>query len=189
MIYRLFSTIFVKEPTFDFLRLLQEGSNKKLFESFGIDPLSDIKDLSAGEQVEAIAVEYARLFLVPGSSASPRESIQRGEKTLWGAHTVEVNELYKKFGFELDDSFKDTPGHLSAELGFLAELSALEAEYGGKNMEEASRGVRQVKKHFLDNHILKWFMHFKNEVDKSAKLSYYKEMTRFLGMMLDEEVR
>ncbi|MFQ5951784.1 MAG: molecular chaperone [Candidatus Omnitrophota bacterium] len=185
-IYEFLANVFAKEPTGEFLRTLQE-QGKEAFKAFKIDPSAGITHLSRKEQAELLAVEYAGLFLMPGASTLPRESLQRGEGRLWGSSTVEVNNLYKKFGFELDESFHDTPDHLSVELVFLAKLSGLEAEYSDKSLSEAKKGVLEVKKYFLKNHLLKWFPRFKDEVALRAEYSYYKEITRLLGMVLDDE--
>lgn len=186
-IYRLFANVFAVEPTEEFLRLLEQEENKDLFNSFGIDPLSDIKTLSLAEKIEALSIEYAKLFLVPGTTASPRESIQLGEERLWGESTVKVNNIFGRFGFKLDDSFKDTPDHLSAELMFLAELSDLESEYSQKDLLESNEGVRRVKRDFLKEHLLKWFSGFQEKINRSADISYYKEMVRLLGLFLADE--
>ena len=186
-IYMLFANVFAEEPTEEFLYALRAEKGKGLFKTHGIDPLSDVKDLSPGEQVESLAVEYAGLFLLPGVTTSPRESLQRGEGKLWGDSTVRVNRIYKEFGFKLDDSFKDTPDHLSAELSFLAELCVLEKKYADEGPPDAERGVLEVKKHFLKEHLRAWFPGFEKEIAKSAKLSYYEAFASLLGMFLDEE--
>lgn len=187
-VYELFANIFAKEPTVELLKAFQLEENKKLFKSYGINPISDIEHLALDKQQELLAVEYTRLFLVPKSPSPLRESLQRGEGRLWGESTVEVNKMYKKFGFELDDNFKDTPDHLSAELSFLAELYKLESEYEKNELIEARKGVDEVRKYFLNEHLLKWFPRFKDEVDKHAQLAYYRETSRFLGMALNKEV-
>ena len=187
-IYGLFAALFAKEPTLDLLRHFQEEDKRKLFRAYGFDLLTELRHKAPDQQVEALAVEYTRLFITPAKSTSPRESLQRGEGRLWGSSTVEVNEIYKKFGFELDNSFKDTPDHLSAELAFLAELSKLESEYEDKGLRKAKAGVLKIKKYFLKNHILNWFGRFKDEVIKSAEVSYYKDIVCLLGMVLDDEL-
>ncbi len=186
-IYEFFANIFAKEPDIEFLKVLQLEDNEEIFKSNGFDPLSDIKHLSHEQQVESLAIEYARLFLAPERLASPHESLQRGEGRLWGKSTVEVNQICKKFGFVLDEKFKDTPDHLSAELSFLAQLTHLEAKYITSELTEEHEGVLEVKKFFLKNHILKWFSRFKDEVNRYAELSYYREIVNFLGLILDEE--
>ncbi len=186
-IYEFFANIFAKEPDIEFLKLLQLEDNGEIFKSNGFDPLSDIKHLSHEQQAESLAIEYARLFLAPERLASPHESLQRGEGRLWGKSTVEVNQICKKFGFVLDEKFKDTPDHLSAELSFLAQLTQLEGKYITSELTEEQDGVLEVKKFFLKNHILKWFSRFKDEVNQNAELSYYREIVNFLGLILDEE--
>jgi TorA maturation chaperone TorD len=184
-IYELFANVFSIEPDVEFLRLLEE--DEEVFKSYGLDPLSDIRHLSLEQQAEMLSVEYARLFLAPKRLASPHESLQRGEGRLWGKSTIEVNKIYKKFGFVLDEKFKDTPDHLSAELSFLAQLTQLEGKYLTRKLTEEHEGVLEVKKFFFKDHILKWFSRFKDEVNQNAELSYYREIVNFLGLILDEE--
>jgi len=184
-IYELFANVFSIEPDVEFLRLLEEY--EEVFKSYGLDPLSDIRHLSLEQQAEMLSVEYARLFLAPKRLASPHESLQRGEGRLWGKSTIEVNKIYKKFGFVLDEKFKDTPDHLSAELSFLAQLTQLEGKYLTRKLTEEHEGVLEVKKFFFKDHILKWFSRFKDEVNQNAELSYYREIVNFLGLILDEE--
>ena len=186
-IYEFFANIFAKEPDIEFLKLLQLEDNEEIFKSNGFDPLSDIKHLSHEQQAESLAIEYARLFLAPERLASPHESLQRGEGRLWGKSTVEVNQICKKFGFVLDEKFKDTPDHLSAELSFLAQLTQLEGKYLTRKLTEEHEGVLEVKKFFFKDHILKWFSRFKDEVNQNAELSYYREIVNFLDLILDEE--
>ncbi len=184
-IYELFANVFSIEPDVEFLRLLEE--DEEVFKSYGLDPLSAIRPLSLEQQAEMLSVEYARLFLAPKRLASPHESLQRGEGRLWGKSTIEVNKIYKKFGFVLDEKFKDTPDHLSAELSFLAQLTQLEGKYLTRKLTEEHEGVLEVKKFFFKDHILKWFSRFKDEVNQNAELSYYREIVNFLGLILDEE--
>ena len=184
-IYDLFANVFSIEPDVEFLRLLEE--NVEAFKSCGLDPLSDIRHLPLEQQAETLSVEYARLFLAPQSLASPYESLQLGEGRLWGKSTVEVSQIYNKFGFALDEIFKDTPDHLSAELSFLAQLTQLEGIYLTSELTEEYEGVLEVKKYFLNNHLFKWFSRFKDEVNQNAELSYYKEIVNLLGTILDEE--
>jgi putative dimethyl sulfoxide reductase chaperone len=184
-IYELFANVFSIEPEVEFLRLLEE--DEEVFKSYGLDPLSYIRHLPLEQQAETLSVEYARLFLAPQRLASPYESLQLGERKLWGKSTIEVNKIYKEFGFALDEGFKDPPDHLSAELSFLAQLTQLEGKYLTSELTEEHEGVLEVKKFFLKDHILKWFSRFKDEVNQNAELSYYREIVNFLGLILDEE--
>ena len=178
-VYDLFASIFAKEPTAALLSLLQK-------EKPGL--LLDLKEVDPSRQTEALAVEYTRLFIWPAVSTSLCESIQRGEGRLCGKATAEVDAIYRKFGFRLDDSFKDTPDHLSAELAFLAELSKLESKFEKDGLIESAFGVLQVKKYFLKNHLLSWFPQFKENVEREAEFSYYKEASRLLYSFLEDEL-
>ena len=188
-IYELLAKVFFQEPTAEFLELLQLAKHKNLLQSYDLEFFSDIKHLSYLQQSQKLSIEYARLFVVAVDQTSPRESVQRREGRLWGETTVAVSNIYKKFGFALDERFKDTPDHLSAELSFLAELTKLEYEYIIKDSKEALQGVRQVKKYFLKNHLSQWFFVWAQEVSKRALLAYYHEFTQFTGRFLNEEVQ
>lgn len=186
-IYELFANIFSIEPEVEFLKLLEE--DEEVFKSYELDPLSDIRHLSHEQQAEMLSVEYARLFLAPQRLASPYESLQLGERKLWGKSTIEVNKIYKKFGFALDEGFKDPPDHLSAQLSFLSQLSHLENKYLSEGMIEEHKGVLEVRKYFLDKHIMKWFPKFKNDIENNAEYVYYRDITRCLDVFLDDEYR
>lgn len=186
-IYELFANVFSIEPDVELLRLLEE--DEEVFKSYGLDPLSDIRHLSLEQQAEMLSVEYARLFLAPQRLASPYESLQLDERKLWGKSTIEVNKIYKKFGFVLDEGFKDPPDHLSAQLSFLSQLSHLENKYLSEGMIEEHKGVLEVKKYFLDKHIMKWFPKFKNDIENNAEYVYYRDITRCLDVFLDDEYR
>lgn len=188
-IYELLAKVFFQEPTAEFLGLLQLAKHKDLLQSYDLEFFSDIKHLSCLQQAQELSIEYARLFVVAADQTSPRESVQRREERLWGETTVAVSNIYKKFGFALDERFKDTPDHLSAELSFLAELTKLEHEYIIKDSKEALQGVRQVKKYFLKNHLSQWFFVWAQEVSKRALLAYYDEFTQFTGRFLNEETQ
>ncbi len=184
-IYELFANVYAIEPDVEFLRLLEE--NLETFKSYGLEPLSDIRHLSLEQQAEMLSVEYARLFLAPGRLVSPYESMQCGENRLWGKAAVEVNKIYKKFGFELDEGFKESPDHLSVEISFLVQLSRFEAKYMSEGLIEEYNGVLEVRKYFLDKHIMKWFFKFKKDVDQYAEWSYYVDITKCLGVFLYDE--
>jgi len=101
--YELFSLVFAKESTRDILEAFQSKEVKDAFGSLCIDPVSDIGHLSLAKQEEALAVEFAGLFITPKRPVFLRESLERGEGRLWGNYTVQVNKIYAKFGFALDD--------------------------------------------------------------------------------------
>ena len=187
-IYDFLANIFAKEPRAELLEFLQNSEDISAFQLDDIGFFYDLKGLSLKEQEETLAVEYANLFLVPGTKASPHESIQRGEARLWGDSTVAVRNIYKKFGFGLDSSFRDTPDHLSVELSFLGQLTKLELEYQDKGLLDSKKGVLEVKKYFLKNHILKWYSKLKTEINEKAKFNYYKVFVKFTSVLLNDDL-
>ena len=75
----------------------------------------------AAEEAESLLLDYTRLFLGPTQIiAQPYGSVWLdAEKTLMGSSTIAVQELYKEGGFEIDESFRELPDHIAAELEFL----------------------------------------------------------------------
>ena len=82
---------------------------------------------------------------------------------------------------------KTPPDHLSAQLSFLSQLSHLENKYLSEGMIEEHKGVLEVRKYFLDKHIMKWFPKFKKDVENNAEHVYFKDITRCLDVFLDDE--
>ncbi|MDI6795058.1 MAG: molecular chaperone TorD family protein, partial [bacterium] len=78
-LYKLLSKIFIREVDARFLRQLRTECFCESLKSAGIDFGDEFLSRKEEELLEDLAVEYARLFIVPGISLSPYESVYAEE--------------------------------------------------------------------------------------------------------------
>ena len=169
---RLFGGIFqreVDESTLQYFRI----HNQNLSAALGSDPLAGL-DLSDPEAaVEALAVEYCRLFIGPGGHLPPVESVVLGEGRFWGKTTEKVTNFYRMESLALaQDSDNLPPDHLSVELDCIGML------------EEDSK--RETAMNFAREHPLRLVQVLGDHVQRNATLAFYPSWTIGLQDMLQE---
>ena len=162
VLYKLFSDLFMREPTEE--TLLQA---KELFQmKFDTSP-------------DEIQKDFARIFLSPDLHPAPYESLYHfsvGEKPrLWGKATEEVKAFYESAGLTLDEETTFIPDHLALELLFMNYL--------------VQNGFVEQQEIFLKEHLF-WVNGYCDEVRKHAATPFYKEVARVLKeFMLSEQER
>ena len=118
---RLFASIFAREPDEKLVRELM-SRQAAIEEILGADPLHDLPGSDMEATVEALAVEYCRLFIGPCGHMPPVESVALGEDRFWGCSTEEVTRFYSSSGIEPTKDVHLLPDHISMELDCLALL-------------------------------------------------------------------
>ena len=92
---------------------------------------------------------------VPGRYVPPYASVHLGERTLWGASTLEMQRLYAEHGLEWRAGATRArplaPDHLGLELAFLA-VAQSDTETDPRLSEEQARSLASL----LDGHLLRW---------------------------------
>jgi putative dimethyl sulfoxide reductase chaperone len=102
--------------------------------------------LADEEVLEALPVDYTRLFIGPFSPlAPPYESVYRGGEVM-GASTAAVMGLYRMAGFDLSGDFHEAPDHIAAELEFVYVLQAGQSQckMAGETAKLTDRVVEQA---------------------------------------------
>lgn len=132
----------------------------------------------AAEALETLLVDYTRLFLGPTHIvAKPYGSVWLdGQHSLMGDSTMAVLELYQEAGFEIDQSFRELPDHVAAELEFLYLLIYRENEARQTGATETLEAIRSLKKRFLDEHLGRWIGPFTAAVGNGACSAFYREL-------------
>jgi len=161
-LYKLFSDLFMTEPTEETLLKAQELFQMKFHTS-----------------IDEIRKDFARLFLSPDLHPSPYESLYSfpvGEKPrLWGKATEEVNAFYEAAGLTLDEEAMPIPDHLALELLFMHYL--------------IQNGLMDKQEVFLKEHLL-WVNEYCDELQKHSTTLFYKEVAKILKeFMLSEQER
>jgi putative dimethyl sulfoxide reductase chaperone len=175
-----------------------EFAEERLFDSMlaaaeQLDPTlaelaRDLGDAFVGQELEALLVDYARLFLGPGEAlARPYGSFWlSGDKTVMQDSTLAVRELFRQGGLDLDESFNEVPDHVAVELELLYRLNfrGNEARQAGKSADVDA--VEALERRFLDEHLGAWVGPFTAAVKSSASTVFYRQLAeltvRFVRM-------
>lgn len=143
------------------------------------------------------AVEYARLFAVPGEQAvRPYESVYCDMLTidsstacsayfesepqigglagfLHGPSASAVREAYRQAGFELDPTIHELPDHLAIELEFMGRL--------------LERGDVEQAETFFTEHLGRWVFRCLEEIKQKTHSGFYRAVTDTLMSFLQRE--
>lgn len=180
--YRLFARLLCEAPSEGLLRGILEQ------DLFG-------REEQAG--TEQIALEYARLFVVPGKHVvRPYESVYCDVLTidtstacspyfqsepqgigfngfLGGPSSVAVREAYRQVGLELAPAAHELPDHLGVELEFMGWL----LEHGQTNQARV----------FFVEHLGRWVYNCVSEIKQKAHSWFYRSVAEKLECFLKDE--
>lgn len=176
-----------------------EFSEEKVFDSM-LDAATRIHpDLAAharrldeefsAEDSESLLLDYTRLFLGPTHIiAKPYGSVWLdGENTLMRDSTMAVQELYAEGGFEIDESFRELPDHVAAELEFLYLLIYRGNEAQRNGEPETLQVISGLKKRFLGDHLGLWIGPFTAAIRDGARSVFYRELAEFTDRFVKME--
>jgi TorA maturation chaperone TorD len=124
------------------------------------------------DQMPDLKLDYTRLFIgLEHMQAPPYASVYLGqEKIMFDLPTLEIRDLYRRYGLKSRTSHKEPDDHIGLELSFLQYL-CMEA-VKSDNLE-ASDVLIQDMKHFLEGHLNKWLPDFVKSVKKHAETEFY----------------
>lgn len=148
-LYKLFSSLFMKEPDEEVLAQIREMFRMKF-------------DDTPGE----IAADFAGLFLSPDIHLSPHESLYNYSldetPKLWGRAAGEVQAFYRSAGLMIDEEAALVPDHVAVELLFMSYL--------------VENNLIEQQKAFMEDHLIQWLPDYCDEVEKHARTTFYKEL-------------
>jgi TorA maturation chaperone TorD len=194
-IYGFLARAYRKELTPDMLDQLKDSSFTEVFSDMDVKLGDEFFSQPADELLEALAIEYTRLFLGPGSHISPHESIhyERDDGDWgrhWGASTVEVKKFVESLGLKYKETDKSIPDHISVEMEIMQKVIEKEGEAWGKDKGDEALHFLKIEKMFMEDHLDKWVHQFCDKVVSSAELSFYREIAKltksFIAFEKDE---
>lgn len=202
--YEFLAGIFLKEPSPEGLKVLilwKEAETKE--ESLKLEKILQGFQTNDPELLK-LKQEYYDLFFVPvsGRYIPPYESAIRGAVrskkgkmkygSHWGIPAHQLSDLYENVGFnpkalDIFEPLKETqlPDHLGLELSFMAYLCRLEDKFINEGQE--IRGLRNLQKSILKDHLQEWLPQFTTEllnVEVSGYYSYFALLA--LGLCQEE---
>ncbi len=147
-------------------------------------------EVQTGEELEALKVEFAKLFVGPYRLlAPPYGSVYlEGERKVMGNSTMNVIEHYRNVGLDIADNFLDAPDHIAVELEFMHFLVYREVEDIQKNEFEAAIELFNNQKLFLETHLGAWVQDFCPAVEQQAKKDFYHHLAVATRLFVAEEM-
>jgi TorA maturation chaperone TorD len=143
----------------------------------------------AGDPHELL-VDYTRLFLGPvDAPARPYGSVWLEDRQgLMQDSTVSVLDLYADGGFEMDESFRDLPDHVAAELEFMYLLLFRQAEALRNGDAQAQARFAGLQRRLLEEHLGRWAAPFAAATANAAKTDFYRELAGLTDAFVNKEV-
>ncbi|MBK9246507.1 MAG: molecular chaperone TorD family protein [Burkholderiales bacterium] len=138
---------------------------------------------------QELLVDYTRLFLGPiEAPARPYGSVWlEARQGLMQDSTVAVLDLYAEGGFEMDESFRDLPDHVAAELEFLYLLLFRQAEALRDGDAQAQSRFAALRLRLLDEQLGRWVDPFAAATAASAQTAFYRELAGLTEAFVDAE--
>lgn len=159
-LYRLFSGLFLSEPTEDFLVQFR-----------------DIFGITITNTIEEITIDFMQLFSDAAGHLLPYESLYNYPLTdtprLWGRATEEVQKLYHAQGLMIDEEIGIIPDHISAELLFMGHL--------------IENDITELKNSFFENHIRVWVPDYCHEMEQFAQTDFYIQAAGLLKEFISSD--
>lgn len=184
-LYLLLSAVFKEEASPKLLEILRSDEIAAILSGLGAE-LNGILNPPEGDKalLEALAEEYAALFVLPGG-VSPYESVKiKGQ--LCQDPEWKVREFYQRCGVTMQDS-KILSDHIGMELNFMGFMAGKEAQaWAGGDEGEALR-LRELEREFFVDHINNWAFKFFDDLDKFAFHPFYLEASKLSRSFLEAE--
>jgi len=191
-VYGLLSRVFRKELTPELLRQIKDPQFMGVFYGLGVQLDDEFFSRPEEDLIEALAVEYTRLFLGPGRHVSPHESVhhdlQGGDwGKLWGKSTVEVKKFVETLGLKYKEDDHSIPDHVSVEFEMMQKVIEKEAAEWGKGSNAEALSFLKIEKMFIDDHLIQWIPVFCDKVIAQADHAFYREIAELTKNFIEFE--
>ena len=193
-VYRLLGGLFLTEPTSEALDILRLDETWEIFSI--VAPAANLPQwrsllISDGLSLEAVRLEYHRLFSVPtGPYVFPYEScysVPEPPGPLMGPATIAVVNAYAEAGFMLSPEFQDAPDHLGVELRFVAELLDREAQALEEGDASEADRFASLGSRFCGEHLSLWLGKVADRIRASGVSDFYAGLSSLATGMVAAE--
>jgi TorA maturation chaperone TorD len=191
-IYGLLAAIYRREMTSDLLQQIKDPRFLGVLTKLGIELNNGLFKKPEKGLLEALAVEYARLFLGPGKHISPHESVHHKRDDgqwgqLWGESTAQVKKIIESSGLEYKTEYTGLPDHISVELEFMQQVILREEQAWQADDKDMVLLCLENEKKFVDEHLFCWIPDFCEKVVTEADLPFYREMAKLTRTFIEFE--
>lgn len=187
-IYRLLSGAFYEEPSIPYLQAMRTPAVSDTLRAMGVLFGADVTEAVLETLQDALACEYADLFVVSGGCPAV-ESVRLTGRYQQQPY-FEVRDFYAKNGFVLTDGkHKVFEDQLGVQLLFVAEMLARAAAALEAGERATYTGLNKEIKRFWALHPGKWVRGYAQLLARAANHSFYREMAKLLGSFAEWELR
>lgn len=181
-LYGLLATIFGREMSAETLRQIREPELRDALAAVGVRLERVVAEDDDEILLRNLALEYARLFVVPGDRIPPYGSVHLGGPgaSLWERSTVEVRNFIERCGFDFQEGYAGLPDAIDVELEFMQRMAAREAATLACGNQTQADLLRESQRVFLSEHLLRWVDGFCDQVVTKAEHGFYREMASLL---------
>src|SRR3990170_7379517 len=174
--YFFLSSVFLKPPTTDIIKMLTELTNSPESSNFvskqTADSLSRMGIINNEEPKNRVQ-EYHDLFKVPLSKyVVPYESVYR-DGHLNGQSAIDVKKIYHRLGFQIPHEYYELSDHIGIELAFMATLCKEEHKAWKEKNAKLARSLCDIEERFLKDHIACWLSKLCNTICKKTQDNFY----------------
>jgi putative dimethyl sulfoxide reductase chaperone len=140
---------------------------------------------------DALAVDYAGLFLGGAHGAVCPSESSYVDGVLYGQSTRQVIDLYATHGFIKEDTFTEPEDHVALECAFMATLGRdfLEtaAESGADGTQD--RENLRFQRAFLLAHLGRWIPRWADHVQVCSRTSFYRALADLARALVETDKR
>ncbi|RVX39798.1 TorA maturation chaperone TorD [Nonomuraea polychroma] len=184
-LYELASRILSREIDPPLYRALQTAETELTDESSGAMLISPHLEQGGEEHaLEALCVEFCRLFIGPHALCPPYESIQRGEAMLGGRAERAFTHFLYRHGLQPAVP-QDLPilatDHLSVQLAVLSHLHDRTLRSG------STPETRHIVEELLNEHVLPWAPAYLDTIRSATDLNPYQLIAEVTAQFLRTE--
>lgn len=142
--------------------------------------------------ITELAVDYVRTFIGAGndgfSAAYPFESVYTSPKRLMMQDARdEVLVIYRAFGMDKRESWKEGEDHISCEFEFLQVLCERTAEALEAGDEDEALRLLTAQSNFLKDHVAAWFPMMYVDMQKFPRTDFYRGLGKLTSGFLANE--
>ena len=178
---RLAAQLFRQELTAELVAALDARGALQLLSDKGYD--LDTAKLFDADFLKGLRIEYARIFIGPGTHVHPYGSMHHPDDPkrgrLWGDTTIWLRRFVKDHGVDFGRSHYDgIPDHVGHELEFYAQLLDAEHQAAQAGDQDKVSRLNHSEKMLLGEHMLRWIPPFCDRVSEAANLDFYAVLAR-----------
>lgn len=136
--------------------------------------------IAKGQSVEALAVEYARLFVGPFHLVAPPygSCYVDDNKIVMGDSTAAVEGFYHACGLYIANDFHELPDHVAVELEFMSFLAFNQRHAEATGNSEESKRLVALQLEFLTKFLVPWLGPFTAAVINDGESSFNQAVAR-----------